>query len=117
MALLKQLAEKDDLTEQAEPAQPQMTSFFRRVEPAEQQRAVQQQMADGKEELRQKRIAEEEEEAARPKRINVLLRAPTPTTNPMARVRLLELVQALRGSTEPLFSFSDFLLSIFCFSP
>ena len=68
MALLKQLAEKYGVAEQPEPAQPKVTSFFRRVAPAEQQHAAQQQMAADKEELHQKRIAEEEVTAARLKR-------------------------------------------------
>ena len=62
------------------PPNPKMTSFFRRVAPAEQKHAAQQQMAADKEELRQKRIAEEEVTAARPKILR--LWPPAPTTNP-----------------------------------
>ena len=110
MALQKQLAEKYGVAEQPEPAQPKMTSFFRRVAPAEQQHAAQQQMAADKEELRQKRIAEKEVTAARPKRLRLpRLQRPAPTTNPKAKVRLLELVRALRDSLEPLLSSSALL--------
>ena len=106
MASLGQLAERYGITEPGR-GQPKLTSFFARVEPAEQQLAVQQQMAADRDHQRNKRIAEEEEEAARPKRkAAARLRAPAPTTNPKARVRMLQLIRALKDSPEPVLSSS-----------